>query len=294
MDRALAVVGTVASAFEALDAWWVVLDQWRDWLATEVADSTAEEYEAAVLRFFRRSRTTPDRLTEEQVAAYLRSLDPRGPSAQMCLRGLKSYYRWACRRGVHNADPVADLRFRPPKYPPPVTLTEREYTAIVEAARRRSPRRAWTIVLLLETGARIGSLAAVTAADVGTEAGELIRFRVAKGDRPYAVSLSIPAAEAVRHLLVDPTPRSQPTLVGVCKTTIWSWFHEAAIEAGLPPGKRHPHLARSTAATNLYKRTKDPLLVKKFLNHANLSTIHRYAEAGQEELAEAVLPGSFG
>ncbi len=292
MDRALAVVAH-SGAFDALAAWWAVLDQWRDWLSTEVAESTAEEYESALLRFFRRSRTTPDRLTEEQVTGYLRSINPKGPAAQLCLRSLKSYYRWACRRGVHHDNPVAELRYRSPKYPPVVVLTQQEYASIVAAAGRHGERRAWTLVLLLETGARIGSLAGVTVADVGTQPGDLIRFRTAKGDRPYAVPLSILAAEAVRGLLADTAPRIHPTLIGVHKVTIWRWFHDAAIEAGLPPGKRHSHLARHTAATDLYRRTKDPLLVKKFLNHADLSTIHRYADVTQDELAAELRPGFF-
>jgi site-specific recombinase XerD len=292
MDRPLSVVAPVG-AFEALAAWWAVLDQWRDWLGVQVADTTAEEYESALLRFFRRTRATPDSLSEEQVTAYLRSIDPRGSAAQLYLRTLKSYYRWALRRGVHLDNPVADLRYRAHREAPVVWLNASERARIIAAATARNERRAWAIILLFETGARIGSLAEVTAADVGTaQPGELLRFRVAKGDRPYAVPLSAPAANAVRHLLAE-RPRGRSTLLGVHKVTLWRWFHEAAVDAGMPPGKQHPHLARHTAATELYRRTKDPLLVKRFLNHADLSTIHRYADVSDEELRDAVVDGLY-
>lgn len=293
MTRRLSVVAP-PGAFEALAAWWTTLDQWNDWLVTNKTVATAEEYESALLRFFRRSRTIPDTLTEEQVTRYLRSINPKGHAAQLYLRALKSYYRWAVRRGVHVENPVADIPYKSPKYPPVVSFSKAEFDAIVAAARARSDRRAWALTLLLETGARIGSLADVGPADVGRHTGDLIVFRTAKGDRPYALPLSRPGAEAVRNLLADQGKRVRPTLLGVHKVTLWRWFHDAATDAGMPPGKRHPHLARHTAATNLYRRTKDPLLVKKFLNHADLSTIHRYADVTDAELADQVEPGSFG
>lgn len=293
MKGPLSLVAPVG-AFAALAAWWAVLDRWHDWVATQSSEATAEEYESALLRFFRRTRTTPDRLTEDDITRYLRSINPKGSAAQLYLRSLKSYYRWAVRRGVHVENPVSEIRYKSPKYPPVITYSKAEFQAIVAAARARSDRRAWALTLLLETGARIGSLADVTPADVGTHTGELIVFRTAKGDRPYALPLSRPAAEAIRHLLTDPGKRYRPTLLGVHKVTLWRWFHDAAVDAGMPPGKRHPHLARHTAATNLYRRTKDPLMVKKFLNHADLSTIHRYAEVTDQELADKVEPGSFG
>lgn len=279
-----------------LAAWWGALDEWQDWLGAQgMSAETREQYDSALVRFFRRTRTTPEVLTEGDVVRYLRRIDPRGSAAQLYVRALKSYYRWATRPQVqvHDHNPVVDLRVRARKYLPPDFYTEEEYARIVASAARRSERRAWTILLLLETGARIGSLAEVRAGDVGTEPGQFIHFRVAKGDRPYRVPLSPSAAHAVRELLAYQGPKPRDALVGVHKVTIWRWFHEAAVDAGFPPGRRHPHLARHTAATNLYGRTRDPLLVKTFLNHADLSLIHRYAALVDDDLRRALSVDSF-
>jgi integrase/recombinase XerD len=47
-------------------------------------------------------------------------------------------------------------------------------------------------------------------------------------------------------------------------------------EANLTKGKMGPHILRHTFATNLYKETKDILLVKKALGHADLNTVQIY------------------
>lgn len=291
--RPLAPVG----AFDALERWWQVLDEWGAWLAARgVAQSTIEQYDSALVRFFRRSRTTPDRLTEADVTAFLSSIDPRGSAAQLYLRALKAYYRYTVRPQValHEDNPVVDLPLRQRKYPEPDFYTAPEFAAIVAAARARHERRAQAITLLLETGTRIGALAHVVPADTGTQAGERIHFRVTKSDRPYSVILTPAAARAVRWLLSNRPTRDAGTLVGVHKATIWQWFHQAAVDAGLPPERDHPHLARHTAATNLYRRTKDPMLVQRFLNHADLSLIHRYAGRDDQAEAEAMAVDSFG
>lgn len=116
-----------------------------------------------------------------------------------------------------------------------------------------------------------------------------MHFRVVKGDRPYAVPLTPAAREAVDELLAMYDVERGPALVGVGhKVTLWRWFHEATFDAGLPAGRRHPHLARHTAATRLYARTKDPIMVRDFLNHTDLSTIHRYSRVTQDQLREAM------
>lgn len=263
---------------------WGLLDEWMTWLAArEISDTTQEQYESYLLRFLRRTRSTPQAVTEELIDRFLAGVPARGSNRNAYVSALKSFYRFAHRRAHVGRDPTVELMLKDRKYPDPDYLTGRECRAVLGAARRRdrSDRRYWTLVLLFETGSRIGSLAAVEPRDVGTQAGEWIRFRVAKNDRPYAVKMTPAAARAVRGLgeLHDP---SWKTLIGVHKVTIGNWFRDAARDAGLPEGRVHAHLARHTAATNLYRRTKDPLVTAQFLNHADLSQIPRYARITDE------------
>jgi integrase/recombinase XerD len=275
----------VLHAAGSLDAFWALLNAWVDHMAArELTPETIEQRESYLLRFFRRTRTSPETVTENVCEKFLASVNPRSSTREAYVAALRSFYRFAHARGYVDADPAADLHARPPKYPPPDFFTVEEVRAIIAAAERRPPamRRA-TIVLLFETGARIGSLAAVEPKDVRN--GH-IHFRQAKNDRAYDVVLTPAAKQAVRVLLA--LHRDSRTLIGRHPETIGEWFRDAARDAGLPEGRVNAHLARHTAATALYERTKDPLLVKDFLNHADLSQVHRYARVSETKMRDAL------
>src|SRR5918996_6391982 len=256
------------SPFQTIAEWLDVLS------ANGLSDDTVEGYGSALIKMCVRLRLDPAEITEPILMQYLSSRNPKGPASEQLKSAAKSYYRWATRRGHQAEDPAAALLYRRPKYPPAVALSRSEYARAMEELRsHRDPRRAIAIALLLETGARIGSLAAVTPDDAGTRPGELICFNVAKGDRPYAVPLTPAAAECVGHLL----PGANGTLVGRSKNTLWAWWHKAARRAGLPRSKWRAHILRDTFATNLLASGVDVRVVQELLNHADLSQMHRYA-----------------
>lgn len=267
------------------EQWFRAVARWRDFLeASEMSPVTVSGYRYHLLRFFADTLVPPEAVTEDDVARYLSSIRQEGKGVQQTLRALKSFYGWATRRGVYPVDPASAFRFKEPKRPPPIALSPNEIQQVLAAAKGRHPKRAWTIVLGLETGARIGSLAGVTPDDAGRQAGELIHFRIAKGNRPYAVPLSPAGARAVRELL----PYSNGTLVGVKKGSIWAWYHEAAVAVGLPPRKLRAHIMRDTFATALLMRGVDVRTVQELLNHADLSQIHRYVAVTDARRREAV------
>jgi integrase/recombinase XerD len=251
------------------------IGEWLDFLSGNgLSDDTVEGYGSALVKMCVRLRLEPAEISESILMSYLASRNPKGSSAEQIKSAAKSYFRWATRRGHQEEDPALDLRYRKPKYPPAVALSRSEYgRAMHELSSHSDPRRMLSISLLLETGARIGSMAAVTPDDAGTRAGELICFNVAKGDRPYAVPLTPAAAECVVRLL----PRSNGTLIGRSKNTLWSWWHRAARRAGLPRSKWRAHILRDTFATNLLASGVDVRVVQELLNHADLSQMHRYA-----------------
>ena len=80
-----------------------------------------------------------------------------------------------------------------------------------------------------------------------------------------------------------------PTLIGRQEATIGEWFRDAARDAGMREGRVNAHLARHTAATRLYARTKDALLVAEYLNHADLSQVQRYARVVDERLDQTTV-----
>lgn len=279
---------------DGLQEFWALLDAWQDYMAARgLSEETREQYESYLMRALRRARLTPEMLTPGALDHFVASVPPRGSNRAAYVSAFKSFCRFLYREQLVERDAASDLTTRPPKYPPPDHFTPAEARQIIDHARlheARSPRRAAAITLLFETGARIGSLAAVERRDIRGDPPTHITFRKAKNDRPYEQRLTPAAAAAVVELLALMEPR-QVTLVGCHKVTLGNWFHDAAVEAGFPPGRVHAHLARHTFATLLYRRTKDPVKVARALNHADLSQVMRYAREDEDDALGTSLTG---
>lgn len=267
------------------------LRQWDNFLAaSETSEVTRRSYRYHLLRFVADVLIDLDEVTEEDVTTYLAELRQRGKTVDQILRALKSYYTWAVRRGIHKQNPVNLIRFKKRRSQPVVRLTPDEFMRVFRAAERRHPKRAWAILLTLETGGRIGSIAGIKPDELPTRPGEMLHFAVAKGGRTYSVPVSSLAVKAIRELL----PYSNGTLLGVHKNTLWSWYHQAAVDAGLSQRKQRAHVLRDTYGTNAYRKTRDPRLVQELLGHADLSQIHRYVAVDPDDMPEILKEPSFG
>jgi integrase len=262
----------------SLDHLWALCDAWRDnMLARGLLPKTAQSREDYLIRFLQRTRTSPETLSEEDCDRFFAAMPARCSTRQAYAAALKGAYPfWIRRRYLDlEMDPTSEIVAKTVRYPEADFFTHEEARQIlVAAAARRNKRRVWGIVLLFETGARIGSLAAVEPHDVRDGR---IHFRVAKYDKPYAIDLTPLGAEAVSELLKLWEPEKSTLLGGVAPVTIGNWFREAAREAGMTEGRVNAHLARHTAVTNFYERTLDALLTAKYANHGDLRMIHRYA-----------------
>jgi integrase len=262
----------------SLDHLWALVDAWRDNMAARgLAPQTVAHREDYLIRFFQRTRTSPETLTAADCDRFFAAMPVRSSTRQAYAAALKSALPfWIRRRYIDlEMDPTTEIVAKSVRYPEADFFTHEEARQILlAAARRRNKRRVWGLVLLFETGGRIGSLAAVEPHDVRDDR---MHFRVAKFDKPYAVDLSPLGIEAVEALLALWEPEKVTLLGGIAPVTLGNWFREAAREAGMHEGRVNAHLARHTAVTNFYERTLDGLLSAKYANHGDLRLIHRYA-----------------
>ena len=65
-------------------------------------------------------------------------------------------------------------------------------------------------------------------------------------------------------------------------------MHDAAKQAGFPPGRRNAHLPRSSFATNLLREGVPVSVVSKLLGHSKVSTTSRYLAVVDGERHAAV------
>ena len=267
-----------------------IVGRWEDWLEVRgAATETIREYEAYLLRAGALQRKDPRWFSPDDVVAVLKSYAARGPSKGNMATSLKSFYRFAEARELCG-NPTGDVKVRPEPEKDAGSLDSGQIRALLRAAFRRDARRGWTIALLYATGARIGSLVAVTAQDVSPAS---ITFRTMKGHRgPHEVPLNRLGRVAALRLLALP-PGLRPTLVGVGKGAVWQWVHQAAKEANVRVDGRlaWPHLLRHSAGTAGYEATLDELGVAQFLGHKDTRQIHRYvgrADERKRRVAQAV------
>lgn len=288
LQASAAPLADLVGFMNLLEAWYVHLG------ATGKVDRTRDTYTYAVVKFFSEVRVAPEQLTEDDVARWVDRKRGQPQWVKQVLKAIRSFYAWLRRRGHVDHNPAEELRAPRQADPDPDALDADEFYRATYAAACRGPRRAWAVVLLLETGARIGSMAAVRPEDVPSGVGEDLRFRVAKNDRPYSVPLSPLGFVAAQELLGLYEPNSRGTLLGVTSKTLWSWYHKAAVDAGLPSRRRRPHVLRDTFLTNLVERGVPIDVVVKLANHADPSTtLKRYVLTRRHRVRDAMTESSF-
>ncbi len=269
---------------------FVLIQRWQDFLRVSgrCNANTRRQYRRYVIAFVADVLKPLPEMSEDDVVGWLASKPANGQMRGMTLRALRSFYGWAEDRELF-PNPVKRLSPKKPKYGPAPSLTPHQLDAVLSAAEQIDPRARWALQLAYATGCRVGSLCALTEADLDLEA-DWISFRVAKGDKPYGVPLGSLGREAVEHLLElhDFKPlraHRRPTLIGVGTGTVWRWAKEAGERAGT---KTWPHLLRHSAITRLAEANVDARTLIELTNWDDPRLLRRYATKSDPNLRRAV------
>lgn len=217
-----------------------------------------------------------DSATEDDVVAYVASLPVNGSKRGDALRALRAFYGWSQGR-MRTDNPTTAMRIPRPGRGATPNLSTDQLRVLLRTLFHREPRRGWAAMLCFATGARVGSLVALTAEDIDLDAG-VIHFRVVKNDRPYSKPMNRMAYIAVHQLMHEVHHDPRPTLVGVGQERFRQWLHQAEAEAGLP--RIWPHLLRHSYSNRAARG--DPESWRRGMNHADLSQWARY-HAGDDD-----------
>jgi site-specific recombinase XerD len=276
-------VDDFASIFAAFAAFMIV---------SGLAETTRHKYRYELLCFIvdhaYLNGIDPIHATEQDLTRYVVSLPAQGCKRGDASRALKAFYSWLDGR-YRTGDPSVELKVPRERSTPAPELSDEATHRLLTAAFRQEQRRGWSMMLALETGARVSSLVAVRREDVHLEdaSGPWLWFRNAKGSRPYAVPLSARGRVAVRHLLDG----GHDPIVGVGAARFRQWVHAAEEAAHLD--RVWPHLLRHTFASKV-ARSGDVEAWRRLMNHADLSQWPRYVRASDERLRSALDQGRHG
>lgn len=258
--------------------------------ATIVAYAKDIEQTLTFLKNFGKDDITA--VTRDELEAFLLKLtsDNYTPkSVSRKINSIKTFFRFLKTQSIISTDPAAELSHPKFESKPPRILSRLEYRALRDACRGDS--RIYAIVeLFLQTGLRIGELAALTTDDVKDSE---LHIAAQEGHAERNVPINKAGKEALSKYLETRgtnakskalfiTKTGRPLLIRNIRTAIDRFFRIAGIEGAKVNDLRHTfiahHLMAGTPITTL----------SKLVGHKRLSTTEKYLELIKGKPAENI------
>jgi len=273
-------------------------------LNRNVSRHTVRAYESDLAQFLahvasetsvRRGALEAAALTRTAIRSFLAAVHARGGSRATAARKLaavRTFLRYLRREGLIDADPGALVRAPKREVRMPAHLSEREMTALVEAASGEDPlgRRDRAILeLFYASGLRLSELVGLDLEDVNL-GSKLVRV-LGKGGRQRLVPFNASTASAIRAYLKGRGARDAEALFlnhrggRLTVRSVDRIVRRYALASGSRPGIS-PHALRHSFATHLLQRGADLRVIQELLGHARLGTTERYTHVNAAQLLE--------
>jgi integrase/recombinase XerC len=272
-------------------------------LERRLSPHTAKAYRddlSGLATFLARSGAVLETASYQQLRRWLAHLATRGYARSSIARkaaSVRSFYRFARRRGLARTNPAASLSA--PKVPsllPPV-LKAGEASTLVEAPAGFDPwavRDRAVLELLYASGLRVSELCALDVADLDLDRA---RVRVmGKGGREREVPVGEAAGDALREYLERARAETAPEagedrealFFNRRRKRLTSRDIRSVVEKyrrEMLAGRRvSPHTLRHSFATHLMEGGADIRAVQELLGHSSLGTTQRYTHVSRRRL----------
>lgn len=253
----------------------------RAWLAANDRPDDLGEITPAVLASF---------FTSDAARTSARGGEKKPTSANAMRTSLRNFCRWVHESGFVAANPARLLKRARCTPPAPRGLRaddqERLLRVLGDAAGPEAERDLLLIMLLLQTGARLGSALALDVADLDLDHCEATLRRM-KNDKICTLLLPAALAKALQPFVAR---RSGPVFVAHgrristrhAQRRIGHWFAAAGL-------KGSAHALRHAFACDLLARTGNLRLVQDALHHESVLSTAIYAKVDRNLLREAVV-----
>ncbi len=278
------------------------------WLAVEkgYSEHTVMGYRRDLLEFSRLlgEKSTLETVSASSVRSFIVSLHGHNSSGSVArkLSALRTFFRFAVRRGMVKTDPLIGIVGPKAGRFIPVFLTVDETFALLEAPGAEDtymPRDQAILELLYSTGMRVSELVSRNVADLDF-ALEVLTVR-GKGNKERLAPVGRPAIEAVNRWLPQRLQlireragrcrdveqaalflngRGSRLTVRSVERMVKGYGERAGISQMVTP-----HALRHSFATHLLEMGADLRSVQELLGHASLSTTQRYTHLTLDHLA---------
>ncbi len=277
------------------------------WLEVEKGYSphTVQGYRHDITEFFGYlvGRGEKDGVTPDKVRGYVASLYSVNSSTTVGrkLSALRTFFRYLCRQGVLQADPLAGIANPKTARNIPVFLTVDEVFALLEEPGKHDPfarRDTAMLELIYSSGMRVSELVSRDMNHLDFASG-MVRV-TGKGNKERLVPFGTAAAEAIQRyfperqqLIAARAARGRPAdsqalflnsrggriTARSVERLIQSYGSRAGITAVVTP-----HALRHSFATHLLEMGADLRTVQELLGHVSLSTTQKYTHLNLDHL----------
>lgn len=289
------------------------LSNFQTWLTEQDrAEKTIHGYLADIKIFSNwfqrtnRDELTPLRLTPTDIREYrgwLQERRSKPATINRHLAAIRAYSRWGQDSGQITTDPARGIRPAQAQKLAPKWLDRRQQrdllsttekavnAAQTQPAKLLAQRDLTTVVILLNTGLRIGELCDLMLMDIAISPrkGKII-VRKGKGERQRDVPLNHDAREAISDWLEIRGDEGEMLFSGQRGEGISvSGVHRRLAELGrIANVEVHAHTLRHTFAKNLINSGITLEKVASLLGHTSLNTTRIYITPGEKDLEDAV------
>ena len=237
-----------------------------------------------VYRFVLRGFSFNDRANTRLVRNILQSGKKLG-TLRSYIGRIKLFYEWLIKHGEQVKNPVADVVLKGVQTPRSRTFTREEMEKMLKYASQREPLFYLYVLLLVNTGARCSTVAALRRKDLD-ERGYLHLYNV-KCKKPYDYPIPL-KDETTTRLMRENGPElwqgKERTFQG--RLVYWLKYNFGKDANG---EYLSPHSIRHTFATNAIRNGVPLEVISKLLDHQSISvTLRVYAKFSDEQISEAV------
>ncbi|RFU71030.1 integrase [Peribacillus saganii] len=278
-----------------IGGYYAVVRYLTDWLGAEVTyiDEISADTLRGYINYLRTERTAyaeDDTRKQEGKGLSVTTINIR-------LRTLKTMFRFLYNEGIISDNPTANIaQVRDDERQEVPGLSDEQVDAIL-AAYDDSQYAQWRdktlILLLLDTGMRIGEALALTADQVDfRQLAAFVPSQVAKNRKHREIPLSREVAKRLRQLL-DETQGYFGEDCQVFMNAFGDPLTDDAFRRRLNRLKRklniervHPHMFRHTFARNYILNGGDLFTLQKILDHADIHTTRKYVQMDSEHIRQ--------
>ena len=269
-------------------------------LATQRAARTVDAYRRDLVALAAHLGRSPATATADDLQGWLAEQRAAGLAASTIARrtaAARSFYRHQQLLGAREDNPAAALDLPRRTRRLPRTLSPGEAERLIDAAdgtRPRDLRDKALVELLYGAGLRVSEAVGLDRTGVDLDS-RLVRT-IGKGGKERIVPVGRAAVEALRRYMARGRPfldtRHRPELFlnarggALTRAGAFLILRRLAAQAGLEPGRVHPHLLRHSFATHLLEGGADLRSVQEMLGHADLSTTELYTHVSDRRRRE--------